>query len=65
MYTYKDFVTGKIKRTRGKFECWSEKTGPFNVRYAIFKNPCGRVCVPVYLLTRETKEAIPPMPNGG
>ena len=27
MYTYKDFVTGKIKRTRGKFHGWSERTG--------------------------------------
>jgi len=27
-YTYKDFVTGKIRRTRGKFIGWSEPTGP-------------------------------------
>ena len=63
MYTYKDVVSGKIKRTRGTFEQWSEPTGPLNVRYAIFKNPRGRICVPYYLLTKETKELIPPRPT--
>jgi len=57
-YTYKDFVTGKIKHTRGTFAGWSEPTGPLNVPYAIFVNPKGQVCVPEYLLTRETREAI-------
>lgn len=63
MYTYKDFVTGKIRRTRGKFESWSEPTGPLKVRYAVFQNPRGRVCVPYYCLTPETKAAIPPRPT--
>lgn len=63
MYSYKDGMTDKIRRTRGVFEGWSEKTGPLNVRYAIFKNPCSRVCIPYYLLTPETKAALPPMPN--
>ena len=58
MYTYKDFLTGKIKRTRGKFSNWSPPTGPLNVRYAIFANRKGVVCVPKYLLTEETKERI-------
>ena len=67
MYTYYDVMdkTKKTRRTRGKFEQWSKPTGPLNVRYAIFKNPRGRVCVPVYLLTKETKAAIPPMPKDG
>ena len=30
-YTYKDFVTGKIRRTGGKFIGWSEPTGPLIV----------------------------------
>jgi len=64
MYTYKDFVTGRIKRTRGKFYGWSERTGPLHVRYAMFQNPRGWVNVPAYLLTAETKAAIPPMPRG-
>jgi hypothetical protein len=63
MYTYKDFATGKIRRTRGKFESWSKRTGPLNARYAIFRNPRGCVCVPFYLLTQETKAALPPMPE--
>ena len=63
MYTYKDFVTGKIKRTRGKFYGWSERTGPLHVRYAMFQNPNGWVNMPAYLLTPETKAATPPMPQ--
>jgi hypothetical protein len=58
-YEYKDFVTGEKRHTRGKFEKWSEPTGPLNVRYAIFKCPRNRVCVPCYLLTPETKARLP------
>lgn len=58
MYTYKDFVSGKIKRTRGKFSNWSDPTGPMGAKYAIFANKKGVVCVPEYLLTKETKEQI-------
>ena len=66
MYTYKDFVTGKIKRTRGKFHGWSPPTGPLNAIYAIFQNPKGIVAVPYYCLTKETKAQLPPRgkPNG-
>lgn len=62
-YTYKDFMTGKVRRTWGHFEAWSEPTGPLNVRYAIFKTPKTRVCVPRYCLTKETKARLPPMPR--
>lgn len=58
MYTYKDFVTGKIRKTRGKFSGWTEPTGFLKVPYAIFKNPRGTVLVPKYLLTAETKQMI-------
>jgi len=57
-YTYRDFVTGKTKRTYGKFYGWSEKTGVLNVRYAIFECPCTFVNVPEYCLTQETKRKI-------
>jgi hypothetical protein len=57
-YTYKDFETGKTKRTRGKFTGWTQPTGLLKVRYAIFKNPRGTVLVPAYCLTPETKAAI-------
>ncbi len=63
MYTYKDFATGKVRRTRGKFSHWSEPTGPLKQWYAIFENPRGFVCVPWYCLTPETKERIPPRPT--
>jgi hypothetical protein len=58
MYTYKDIVTGKIRRTKGKFAYWTEPGGLLNVPYAVFQNPCGAVLVPRYLLTAETKAAI-------
>jgi len=57
-YTYVDFVTGKIRRTRGKFIGWSRPTGLLNVRYAIFQTSCTYVNVPYYCLTRETKERL-------
>lgn len=63
MYTYKDFETGEIRRTRGKFDHWSEPTGPLNARYAIFRNPRGIVAVPHYCLTSETERAIPAHPE--
>ena len=57
-YTYKDFETGKTKKTRGEFDGWTGLTGLLKVRYAIFKNPRGRIFVPAYCLTPETKAAI-------
>jgi hypothetical protein len=59
-YTYKDFTTGKLKRTRGEFERWSEPTGPLGARYAIFRTKRTRVCIPAYCLTPETRAALPP-----
>jgi hypothetical protein len=64
LYTYQDFVTRKIKRTRGKFAGWTAPTGLLKVRYAIFKNPRGTVLVPAYLLTKETKEKLSAAPAG-
>ena len=58
MYSYKDFATGKVKHTRGKFAGWTGKTGLLNVRYAIFSNRAGDVLVPEYCLTPATKEKI-------
>ena len=58
MYTYKDFATGEIKRTNGRFGGWTEPTGLLNVRYAIFRRPRSSIFVPAYLLTPETLEAI-------
>lgn len=58
MYTYKDFATGDIRRTRGRFDGYTEPTGLIGARYAIFRNPKGAVLVPDYLLTKETKERV-------
>ena len=63
-YTYRDFITGKVRRTHGEWVGWSKPTGPLNVRYATFKTPRTFVNVPAYCLTPETKERIPPQPTG-
>ena len=60
-YTYKDFLTGKLRRTYGKFVKWSDPTGPLDARYAIFRTPKTFVYVPEYELTTESREALPPM----
>lgn len=57
-YTHKDFATGKVRRTHGKFLKWSEPTGPLNVRYAIFQRKKSLLCVPSYCLTPETRKRI-------
>jgi len=59
-YTYKDFMTDKVRRTYGQFIGWSKPTGPLNVRYAIFRTPKTFVNVPYYCLTEETKKRLPP-----
>ncbi len=58
MTSYREFATGKIRQTRGHFEGWSERTGPLQVRYAIFRNPRGCVCVPEYCLDAETRRTL-------
>ncbi len=63
MYEYKDFVTRKLRRTRGQFSGWTKPTGLLCAPYAVFKNPRGRVFVPVYLLTKETLSKLPLPPN--
>ena len=62
MFTYKDFVTGKIHYTRGKFSNWT-RGGPLNAWYAVFNTRKTHVCIPEYLLTPETRAAIPPKPK--
>lgn len=63
-YTYKDFVTNKIRRTSGRFAGWTNPGGPLGVQYAKFNTRCMYALVPVYLLTPETKARIgPPTPT--
>lgn len=58
MYAYKDFITGKLRHTRGTFRGFTEQTGVLSVKYAIFQNPRGSLLVPEYLLSKETKELL-------
>jgi len=58
MYTYRDFRTGKIRKTNGEFVGWSKPTGPKTVPYAGFKRKKTVLWVPVYLLTKETFELL-------
>lgn len=58
MYTFRDFATGVIKRTRGKFVGWTKPTGPLCTRYAIFRNQASDNCVPMYCLTADTLKRI-------
>ena len=57
-YTYKDFVTGKIRFTRGDFIGWTSGTGIIGAKYAVFHNRSVDILVPEYLLTPETRTAI-------
>lgn len=56
-FTYRDFISLKTKRTRGKFAGWTSG-GPLMAKYAIFQNPRGQVIVPEYLLTAGTKQRL-------
>ena len=52
-YYYKDFKTGKLKYTKGKFIGYAEnKLLKYN--WAIFSTKSTNVLVPEYLLTKET-----------
>ena len=54
-HTFRDFVTGKIRFTRGRFEGWTPGTGIIGAKYAIFRTKATEVLIPEYLLTKETK----------
>lgn len=56
--TYKDIRTGKTHRTKGIFVGWTRPTGLLGVPYAVFQGHCGRLIIPEYLLTKQTKERI-------
>lgn len=64
MYTYKDFMTDKIHKTRGTFVRW-QKDGPLNVWGVLFQKPRSVMWVPRYLLTQETLAQLPKAPDVG
>ena len=57
-YTYKDFITGKIHKTKARFAGWTKPNGLLNVCYAIFERPKSTIFVPTYCLTKETRRII-------
>ena len=57
-YTYRDFISGKIHKTSGKFEGWTNNTGILNVKYAVFHRPKSSLFIPEYCLTKETKDKL-------
>lgn len=60
-YTYREFITGKTRRTHGTFESWQGPTGMLGVFYAVFRTPKTYVCVPEYALTVESRQRLPPL----
>lgn len=48
----------RVRFTRGTFAGWTPRMGPVNVRYAIFRNKATELLIPVYDLTKETKDRI-------
>jgi hypothetical protein len=54
MYTYKDFITGKTRRTSGKFLKWTKPTGILETPYAVFQRSKSVLLIPKFLLTEET-----------
>ncbi|MDO8357297.1 MAG: hypothetical protein Q7U76_12980 [Nitrospirota bacterium] len=47
-----------VRFTRGEFAGWTPPMGIVNARYAIFRNKATELLIPVYDLTKETKERI-------
>ena len=60
-YTYKDFITGKIRRTYGRFVKWH--IGGIAGVYAVFALSASNMFIPACSLTPETKVAIGVEPN--
>lgn len=62
-YTYRDMdEPGKIRHTRGVFVGWW-RDNLFGIPRAVFALTRTEVLIPHYLLTPETRQAIPPMPS--
>lgn len=60
MLTYRDFASGKIKKTRGKFIGWTKPQGALSLPYAVFQNRSSDLLVPQHCVTAETMSLIPP-----
>lgn len=58
-YAYKDFDTGKIRFTRGRFVQWY-RGGILNAWYAVFERKSDTLFIPEYCLTPETDRLLSP-----
>jgi hypothetical protein len=56
-FTYRDFITRKVRYTRMPFLGWTTG-GPINVVGAVFGTDKTLLFVPRYLLTKETVERL-------
>ena len=59
---YHDFVTGELHYTRRKFIKW-QRGGIMNAWGAVLASRGGAMFIPVYLLTRESRDMLPPIPE--
>lgn len=62
-YTYRDFESGRLRWTRGRFQNW-QRGGLLNAWHAVFVRKGDALLVPEYCLTAETKAALPPKVAG-
>ena len=61
-YIYRDFVTGKMRWTCGKFVAWTQD-GPLHAWGAFFQRRASVLWIPAYLLTPDTRKMLPPIPG--
>ncbi len=61
MITYKDFPSGKQRRTRGKFIGWI-RGGEFGFVYAVVQRKASVLYIPRHDITAESKAKLPPLP---
>ena len=57
-YTYKDFITGKERYTKGVFIGWMNPSKIVDIRYAKFKRKRSSIYIPEYLLSNGSKQVI-------
>ena len=59
---YRDFVTRKLHFTRRQFLQW-QRAGILNAWGAVLASKGGTMFIPVYLLTKESRALLPPVPE--
>jgi hypothetical protein len=62
MITYKDFPSGKIRRTRGTFLGWI-RGGEFGFIYAVVQRKVTTLYIPRQDIAADSLELLPSVPN--